>query len=38
MSQFTAQVDAREYPSKDKHAVIMKTFQDLCGGSTFNRI
>ncbi|MCR1899610.1 DUF2249 domain-containing protein [Irregularibacter muris] len=32
MSQFAAKVDAREYPPKDKHAVIFDTFEGLKKG------
>ena len=32
MSQFAAQVDAREYEPKDKHRVIFETFHSLQSG------
>jgi uncharacterized protein (DUF2249 family) len=34
MSQFHAQVDARDYEPKDKHAVIFDTFHNLNSGET----
>lgn len=32
MAQFAAQVDARQYPSKDKHTIIFDTFHNLKKG------
>lgn len=34
MTQFAAQVDAREYQPKDKHRVIFETFHNLKDGES----
>ena len=38
MSQFAAQVDARQYPPKDKHDVIFTTFNNLKTGEKMELI
>lgn len=38
MNLFVAQVDARKYQPRDKHAVIMKTFEDLKAGEKMELI
>ncbi|EQB89558.1 uncharacterized protein (DUF2249 family) [Clostridium punense] len=38
MSQFAAQVDARKYEPKDKHAVIFRTFFDLKKGEVMELV
>lgn len=38
MKQFNAQVDARNYEPKDKHAVIFQTFENLNTGEKMELI
>lgn len=38
MAQFHAQVDARKYEPKDKHAVIFQTFENLKTGEKMELI
>ncbi|NLP33795.1 MAG: DUF2249 domain-containing protein [Clostridiales bacterium] len=38
MSNFNAQVDARKYEPKDKHAVIFQTFENLKSGEKMELI
>lgn len=38
MSKFAAQVDARQYPPKDKHPVIFQTFDQLEDGKKMELI
>ena len=38
MSNYTAQVDARKYEPRDKHAVIFQTFLDLKPGEIMELI
>lgn len=38
MSQYKAQVDARIYPPRDKHKVILQTFEGLLAGETMELI
>jgi uncharacterized protein (DUF2249 family) len=38
MSQFNAQVDARKYEPRDKHAVIFQTFENLKKGEKMELI
>lgn len=38
MSQFTASVDARKYPPREKHAVIFNTFDSLKSGEKMELI
>lgn len=38
MSKFNAQVDARKYEPRDKHAVIFQTFENLKTGETMELI
>lgn len=38
MNLFAAQVDARKYAPRDKHVVIMKTFEDLKAGEKMELI
>lgn len=38
MSQFAAQVDARQYPPRDKHPVIFETFNNLKKGEKMELI
>lgn len=38
MSQYKAQVDAREYEPRDKHTVIFQTYENLARGETMELI
>lgn len=38
MSQFKAQVDARKYEPKDKHRVILETFESLASGESMELV
>lgn len=38
MAQFAAQVDARQYPPRDKHTVIFETFNNLKKGEKMELI